>query len=506
MVTKAYAYGAKAPTENAEVVREQLLLAHRYANKLTEIERTRRAAHEAAGEDELAGQAADQVAAEAVRQARAACGVYWGTYLCVEDAAQRSRRTCRERPRFRRYDGSGTIAVQLQGGLAVADLTAGSDRRAQLVGDERHRTLRLRVGSAGRDPVWAAFPVVYHRELPAAATVKWVRAVCRRVGTHYKWSAHVVLDGLPELTLPAPTRNTIAIDVGWRRFPDGVRVATWVDDAGRTGNLRLPEAFLERWAKVQELRAIRDRNFNAARDALRDWRAGAWVALPDWFRETTAFLHVWRAPGRLAGLALRWRSARFEDDRSAYEAVEAWRAQDRHLLEWEANQRENVLFARREQYRLFARLAASYRRVVVERLDLRKFAERPKTSEDEDPRLRASRGRRFVAALSELLRCLADAAGRAGSEWIEAPSAWTTHTCAACGSREAFDAAEAVTHTCTACGATWDQDENAARNLLRAVERGEITRGRSRQQHVEEPGESAAERRRAKGLATRLAR
>lgn len=43
---RTYAYGAKGPTENAELVREQLQLAHRYRNKLVEIDRARRAARE----------------------------------------------------------------------------------------------------------------------------------------------------------------------------------------------------------------------------------------------------------------------------------------------------------------------------------------------------------------------------------------------------------------------------------------------------------------------------
>src|SRR3989304_5667793 len=237
MTTRAYSYGAKAPTENAELVRQQLILAHRYANRLVEIGRGRgeaglkggedkqgpggRGGKEAglkADEDEQALEACEAKAAEAIRRARADSGLYWGTYLCVEDAAQRSRRTSREAPRFRRWDGSGLLATQLQGGLAVPDLLAGTDRRAQLVGEGKRRLLRLRVGSTGRDPVWAAFPMVYHRDLPPEGTVKWARICCHRLGTHTKWSAQIVLDGLPEVTLPSPTRGTVAIDVGWRRF------------------------------------------------------------------------------------------------------------------------------------------------------------------------------------------------------------------------------------------------------------------------------------------------
>jgi hypothetical protein len=283
-------------------------------------------------------------------------------------------------------------------------------------------------------------------------------------------------------------------------------VAVWVDDAGETGEIRLPEEMFLRWDKVDDLRSIREQNFNAALAALREWKGGA-AALPEWFREHTIALHAWRVPARLAALAVRWRDARFAGDEEVFAAVEGWRHEDKHLLEWEANQLDNVLGARREVYRIFALWAANYQRVVVEQLDLRALAERPEQRSEEDPRLRAARGRRFQAALHELFRCLADAAERSGSEWLEALAVNTTCTCAGCGSVERFDAGAEVHHVCTACGHRWDQDENAARNLQRAAMSGMISPGRrSRQKRRDGRGESAADARRAKGLATRRAR
>lgn len=42
MPTKIYNYGAKPPRENADRVGEQIWLAHRYHNRLIELERLRR--------------------------------------------------------------------------------------------------------------------------------------------------------------------------------------------------------------------------------------------------------------------------------------------------------------------------------------------------------------------------------------------------------------------------------------------------------------------------------
>ena len=139
---RAYVYGARAPTENAELVREQIFKAHRYKNKLVEIELARRAARGTVLKPHIDARAeqyrvarergenlklpklelseaeqksldnADEASRAAVRAARAECGVYWGTYLTVEDAAGKQREG-RHPPRFKRYNGTGAIAVQL---------------------------------------------------------------------------------------------------------------------------------------------------------------------------------------------------------------------------------------------------------------------------------------------------------------------------------------------------------------------------------------------------------
>ncbi|MDP2949729.1 MAG: zinc ribbon domain-containing protein, partial [Chloroflexota bacterium] len=58
---------------------------------------------------------------------------------------------------------------------------------------------------------------------------------------------------------------------------------------------------------------------------------------------------------------------------------------------------------------------------------------------------------------------------------VKVPAQYTTQECSYCANREQFDARKEVRHRCSRCGGEWDQDENAARNLLkilRAVEVG----------------------------------
>ena len=54
----------------------------------------------------------------------------------------------------------------------------------------------------------------------------------------------------------------------------------------------------------------------------------------------------------------------------------------------------------------------------------------------------------------------------ANRQIIEVPSQWTTLICYKCGHVEKWDAAPSVMHTCVNCDSTWDQDYNAAQNIL----------------------------------------
>jgi hypothetical protein len=308
--------------------------------------------------------AVNEAASGRRRGLRAACGLYWGSYLQVEQDVQRA---CREpEPRFRRFTGEGKLAVQLQKGLSVGDLLGGQDPRLRLsLGPGKYHTLRFRIGSAGagsRDPVFAALTINLHRELPRSALVKWCFLTVRRVGTDEEWRAQLVLARGEGWARDDDAKDGVcAVDLGYRRMPDGLlRVASWVGQDGGSGELLLPPRLMWAFSKADELRSLRDRLFNGARDTLRAWLSGSspgsflgeladWLEaevardardgkddlsrrrrsdaatlrlavrtwtppreVPDWLRERTTSLHCWRSAARLAALVLRWQG-RFPD-------------------------------------------------------------------------------------------------------------------------------------------------------------------------------------------------
>lgn len=368
-------FGCKPPHENEGTVRDQANLAHRYRNRLVEIELGRRGRVEQAVQEhdpalpgleseieqvanELAAvrgeirrknsvrrqrgtDADDKSTADGLRaelrrlraerkerrtaafadgtlrtsldaidaethatakQARADSGLYWGTYLVVENSMKDARKGAP--PRFKRWDGSIHLAVQLQGGLDVARAVSGDDSRIwiePLQGDTGWTVVHLRVASQGRDPVWASVRTKIHRPIPSDCIIKWAHLICVPIGPRREWSLQLVVSRESGWVKPDLAQTgTVGVDLGWRILPrDGsLRVAYAVGDDGVEDELVLPADDIGRWRKAEDLRSIRDRHFNACRDRLAEWLSVHAESLPDWLRERSASIRQWRSEAR----------------------------------------------------------------------------------------------------------------------------------------------------------------------------------------------------------------
>jgi hypothetical protein len=435
----------------------------------------------------------DAAFAEQRRAARASCGVYWGSYLLVEAADDASRKMPLydgaepNDPRFARWENEGRIGVQIQKGMSEDELVddtrlrvtqmplpPGADPTSKRSAKRRMCELWMRVGSEGRDPIWARFPMVMHRPLPPGCRIRGAAVALRRIGPREEWSVAITVEFDVELR-SVPAEGAVAIDLGWRQLDHGVRVGAWWDGE-RGGEVVVPWSVVSGLKKADELRATRDKNFDAARDALVAAKAASGsatgdtssLAWPEWLVQATETLSQWRSSGRLAALALRWRSARFEGDEQVYAALEAWRYHDHHLWSWECSQRTKTLRRRREIYRVFAaKLATEYRTVVLEDFDLRAIARRKPI--DAGGENESARSMRQAIAPSELRLCVRNAfAGRT----VEVDAVDSTRECHSCGSIEKWDQAAQIRHTCSSCGVHWDQDDNAARVLLERASAG----------------------------------
>lgn len=445
---------------------------------------------------------AEDTAREAVKDARANSGVYWGTYLKIEEAVKQAIDAppvvrpgkppipWEKLPKFRSYDGSGKVAVQIQDGMTVEGLFSekGTLVRVRPVPVDTFERLRhqrrlasrtsvmLRVDSTEKSkPVWAEFPIILHRPLPKDSNIKWAWVLRYKVGLRFEYRFQLVIESTEFESPPAFGKGKVALDLGWRagwdeERPAGtIRVAYMGDDAGRFEEVLVPQKVPLEISKVNSLRGIRDRNFDLAKTWFKSWCEGRDV--PDWLRKEVQYLHKWKAPRKLAVVADAWKKQRFEGDEIIVEGLLAWAKQDRHLLFWEANQRNRTQTHRREEYRKLAkRLATAYEVIVLEKLNHRAFEKEASPENGIPSDGSTQRANKKLASPGELKDCILAAAQKYGARVLFVNPAYTSKECAFCGCRDDWEKPSERVHQCVRCGKSWDRDENACRNLLRLGE------------------------------------
>jgi hypothetical protein len=301
---------------------------------------------------------------------RAESGLYWGTYLLVEESVEKSGPP----PRFSSWDGDGHLGVQLQKGLSLEKAFSCKDTRIQInplpeeepadfIGPRlskaaRKRTfIRFRIGSTAGvampngklkgkgKPIFAVVPVTLHTRkefggpFPPDAKIKWVHLLRRRIATQYNWSVQFALERSSWNRPDHPQPGSIAIDIGWRatgangkRRADGsLRVAYWkavrpstrkptlppecykFSEDGMEGELVLPRRWVEGMKKVENIQSTRDENLNIACDTLAAWIEGL-KEVPGWMGPKIKTIRQWRSKERLADLVVKWRQNRSAAD------------------------------------------------------------------------------------------------------------------------------------------------------------------------------------------------
>lgn len=457
---------------------------------------------------EIQGRADD--AYKALYNAPEFAGLFWGTKNHVKDRVIAAQKTTKGPIRFRRWSRDGVLYCQVMGGIPAekAFVEPGNpggkgDTRVQVdrvPGQRTRAVVRVRIGSAGpanREPVWAEVSAAIHRPFPPGATIVGVQLV-RRAGVWHRMSdgqwrprdKYQVQFQLNAPSFPGRTAETgaVAVDLGWREIDGDLRVAylvshpgafsglaadptvppilkgLWFATAGDGGEidgseseLRLPARLLARWAKAEDLQSIRDKAFNAIRDRLVEYLAAPGDKPPA-LLEAAKFLPQWRSIDRLCRLLAGWE--RHPGDDQVYADLQAWRAREAHLHQYQVGTVGRAERIRRDIYRCLAKaVSARFRTVVVEDMNVRKLmTEKP----PEADAAYVPKKNRNPAASGYLRATLAAAAAEA----VRAPTAGSTSTCFRCGATYAGNRS-AVVLTCQGCGASWDQDANAARNLLR---------------------------------------
>lgn len=444
--------GSRKPPSELVAERAQLKAASKEARALAKSARAQRATDPsfilALSELEERAKLLRKLAYEASYVGRITA---WGTRALVTEAVKQSAATTplHSNLRFRSVHGAKFH-------IGVTAPSAGAETFHQVVaassspGGRRGRAiLRLRVGSDGGRAVFAEFPMTLHRSIPQGKIVQ-VTASLKMEANRERWTAEftvVEADSKPEHGI-----GTVAVNVGWRQRPTGVRVLTCVDGE-REWFVEMPLRIGEQLEKASSVRAIRDANQNKMAPAVLPALAASWIP---WLPEAVAYAHAWRSHRRWHSLFLRLREAGLGDE---FPALRDWYHQDLHLWQWEAAQRRKAVNSRNDFYRtVAAKLSTQYDTVLIAKSD-RARAAMDKGVPD------AAQHNRVQAATYDLeLVILRAFRGRQGTIQV-LPSENKTKTCHACGDVCEFDAARNLEHACEHCGAAWDQDINHCWNL-----------------------------------------
>lgn len=423
---------------------------------------------------------------------------YWGTYLLCEAAA---RDACGYScdPSFNdepSYLLANRIGVHMCGGMGVDELAGSTLMRINPIPTFRPREksgtlhargkaartmLWFRIGSIeGKKPLFAKFPMVMDRPLPADARIKDAYITRRPCSARIPWqySLCIVLESRTfEQSLPgARQEGTTSINFGWRQMPTGeMRVAMINSKTRGLQEILLPQRILTGFAKCRELQGILDEKFDAARDTLAQWIAER-QDLPGAFLDSFEGLPQWRSHHRLAELVWYWTSHRISGDEIIFPAMSEWKDRYRHLYDWISHQRHKLLDWRDDFFgRCAKRLATMSAKLVIDTFHIANIARRPDPEEREEGGQTARRNRQ-IAAPGELRLAILHAAAKYHCEVEAATTTNKTRRCNLCGFTHDHSI-EPLVHQCeNPMGEVhaWDQDVNNTENLQAAHASGEV--------------------------------
>lgn len=427
-------------------------------------------AMEEAGVD--AGQAEYE---RATKAARAECGCYWGTYLVVEDACKDFGQG--KPPIYKRWEGFGTIGVQIQGGLNVVDALACRDTQLQieiphedllydkgeLHGRDAIGTVRMRIGSDGRSPIWAEIPVRFHRPLPHNGSIRNAFLHAELSPHGEQWSLRLTINEQDEDDEPEQSDSLVALHFGWRVMEnDDLRTCVWVGSDGRSGEVILDSELREQDGAIAKVKELRDLCRDEFAPELIDWLTEHREILPEWLSERTKTIDKWRAQRSFHELCLAWRDKRFPGDTQMFEQLNRWRKTDKHRWQHEDRLRDRMIGYRTDLYRkTIVELKRHYAHAVVANVQWSKLAKRAKTDE-EVVQTDAQRHNARLASPGYFQQLLKE---YYGDRLHTVPAADITTRCHVCGEKTSMNRANRY-NVCDECGADWDQDVNAAHNTL----------------------------------------
>lgn len=438
--------------------------------------------------------------------------LYWATANAVRHGQRRaSQRIMQQRAdgkpatlRHHRFDGTGTVAVQLQrpnghpprspaelanpeGRYSTtlhvprpdmttwAHLSAAEQRRAGRV------TVRMRCGQLDGEAQWLDIPVQAWRWLPEGAEITGAELTVTRAASRLR-ARLLITAKIPDPS-PAMTGAFAAVRLLGRTGPGGIVVASWrattplaipdhlgevmVSTDGLSGQVMLPHSVTTRLQLCDDLQSARDSDLGAIRGKVAGWLDEHGPRPYGEHSVSAADVREWGAPRRFAALAKAWCTQTPSDEL----AQELWRWFELDWRRWHRQDktRRRALGHRGDVYRqVAAALARQCRGIAVDDTNLKELARMraPSRSDLSSDLQRELNARRVQAAPASLRAAITAAAVREGVEVRQASAVGLTRTHARCGHINPPGLGPGPV-PCEGCGERYDPEASAPILMLR---------------------------------------
>lgn len=434
------------------------------------------------------------------RDVKEESGLNWEARDAVFDrfitACQQAAKGKRGWPKFqRRFERIAIPHRFTRGGLRVPSLFGDRAWRFRLepVSEgayqgktRRHTNARLTGGTFGLSKdVQVGFTTVLHRPLPSNALIKgvtWLGELHAIKG--WQWAVAISLETKRVLN-NRPYLPAAAIDLGWRMMGDYVRIGMLADSDGNIVELRFPleastyhsrrHGIVSGW---RDLLAV-DRKISLLVEEVKTKVCVHLAMLEKPMTEQIKAIAGGLAKARQGGLVRLLRALQEQQFCTSVQSdLTAWLVENDRMRSVRSALQDRLIHRRQWLYRnLSAFLARRYGVIAIEG-DLRI---KDMIEDEQGPQeyaLSYSHRYHHWAAVAELKADIEQATVKYGSQLIKAEAAWSTRTCHIC--REQAEGGAARELTCPR-GHRWDQDVNAAINLLGTLTKGHTSRNRAHQ-------------------------
>lgn len=399
-------------------------------------------------------------------------GLYWTHKAYLEESFWNAiKKAKKDGPKFKskfkkdicllhRYTGGGAeLPVIFRSNKRVYIEPVDQDRieAMRLCGDSQRRWKKeartcVHAWMGGEEKI---FSCILHRQIPEDVFVKEIKITGRRlkgIRDRIKWEMNITVDLPPdqaERRIANLKRGVLALELGWRRVENELRVGVNLDDTGKWREIYLPDKIVNSIQKSIELQQKKDDILNSLRELLKDTvdpRSG----ISKYF-EAEKEMEEGDPKGLTSRLLLQYRRITGFINTS-------------HL--------HTSGYRQWFYYNKAHELCRNYHTIIIKDMDLKALAQ-PK--EDKKRGLEISKARelsqkyRALAAIGEFREILKKVAPKYGAKIEIAPGEFTSLKHFECGHTQTDlepEERERLYIKCQKCKAFYDQDRNAASHIL----------------------------------------